>query len=48
MLNYKIKKIDNFLSNQDFKDLSEISAKIKENDKLLEILEEGTVYTYCN
>tara|TARA_B100001093_G_C26736999_1_gene974891 strand:- start:138 stop:779 length:642 start_codon:yes stop_codon:yes gene_type:complete len=33
MLNYKIKKIDNFLSNQDFKDLSEISAKIKENDK---------------
>ena len=22
--------------------------KIKDNDKLLEILEEGTVYTYCN
>ena len=21
---------------------------IKDNDKLLEILEEGTVYTYCN
>ena len=33
MLNYKIKKIDNFLSNQDFKDLNEISSKIKENDK---------------
>ena len=33
MLNYKIKKIDNFLLNQDFKDLNEISSKIKENDK---------------
>ena len=40
--------VGEFLKANNISPKKSMYSGIKENDKLLEILEEGTVYTYCN
>tara|TARA_B100000963_G_scaffold353126_1_gene367351 strand:- start:239 stop:1354 length:1116 start_codon:yes stop_codon:yes gene_type:complete len=49
-INFGIKSsaAENFLKSNNINPKKSMYSGIKENDKLLEILEEGTVYTYCN
>ena len=49
-INFGIKSsaAETFLKANNINPKKSMYSGIKENDKLLEILEEGTVYTYCN
>ena len=49
-INFGIKSsaAENFLKSNNINPKKSMYSGIKENDKLLEILEEGTVYTYCD
>jgi len=49
-INFGIKSsaAERFLKSNNINPSKSMYSRVKDNDKLLEILEEGTVYTYCN
>ena len=49
-INFGIKSsaAERFLKSNNINLSKSMYSRVKDNDKLLEILEEGTVYTYCN